>query len=166
MAGTVSLMLADKKQGTAAGESDEISRITNSMAGAVAAAQRRPEAGGRPSGRVLWVDDNPDNNNYEREVFEALGFSFELALSTAEALDFLENEHFDAVISDMGRREGPREGYVLLERLRDNGLNLPYFIYSSSNAPEYRREAQARGAQGSTSSPTELLDLVATAVLG
>ncbi len=35
---------------------------------------------------VLWVDDNPNNNSYERQALEALGVSFVLAISTDEAL--------------------------------------------------------------------------------
>jgi PleD family two-component response regulator len=61
--------------------------------------------------RILWVDDRPENNIYERRAFEALGFSFVLALSTAEALEVLESQQFAAIISDIGRKEGPKEGY-------------------------------------------------------
>ncbi|MEO1402601.1 MAG: hypothetical protein AAFV72_15335 [Cyanobacteria bacterium J06635_1] len=35
---------------------------------------------------VLWVDDRPNNNIYERQALKALGASFVLATSTDEAL--------------------------------------------------------------------------------
>src|SRR5262245_3013464 len=35
---------------------------------------------------VLWVDDHPSNNAYERQVLVALGIRFDLATTTAEAL--------------------------------------------------------------------------------
>jgi hypothetical protein len=39
--------------------------------------------------------------------------------------EILEKKRFDAIISDMGRKEGPREGYVLLEALRAQGDQTP-----------------------------------------
>lgn len=65
--------------------------------------------------RILWVDDRPGNNVYERQAFEAQGIEFALALSTDGALELLKTNKFSAIISDMGRKEGAQEGYVLLE---------------------------------------------------
>lgn len=115
--------------------------------------------------RILWADDRPENNMYERAAFEAIGLSFSLVLSTKEALDVLERSKFAAIISDMGRREGPREGYTLLEILRNKGDQTPFFIYAGSNLPEHKREAQQRGAQGSTNNPQELFELVTRAII-
>jgi len=115
--------------------------------------------------RILWVDDRPDNNVYERQAFEALGLRFSLALSTDEALKQLNHSRFAAIISDMGRREGPQEGYVLLEAIRKQGNKTPFFIYAGSNLPEHKREAAERGAQGSTNDPQELFQLVTNSVI-
>ena len=115
--------------------------------------------------RVLWVDDRPENNTYERQAFEAMGFTFSLSLSTADGLAALEAMKFAAVISDMGRREGPREGYVLLDEMRKRGISTPVFIYASSNSPEHKRETQQHGGQGCTNSPQELFEMVTGAVL-
>jgi hypothetical protein len=65
----------------------------------------------------------------------------------------------------MGRREGPREGYALLEALRSKGNGTPFFIYAGSNLPEHRLEAQQRGAQGSTNDAQELFELVTKTVI-
>lgn len=110
--------------------------------------------------RVLWVDDRPENNSYERQAFEAQGIEFTLALSTQEALEILKYNKFAAIISDMGRKEGPNEGYVLLEKLRSIGDKTPFIIYAGSNLPEHKREAYDRGANGSTNSANELFQLV------
>ena len=114
--------------------------------------------------RILWVDDRPDNNAYLRKAMEAMGLAFTLALSTREALAILSSERFAAIISDMGRREGSGEGYVLLDAVRTNDPRTPFFIYAGSNALEHRREAIRRGAQGSTNSPRELFDMVVQAL--
>lgn len=114
---------------------------------------------------VLWVDDRPENNTYERQAFEAMGLSFTLALSTDEAFERLEHSKYAAIISDMGRREGPREGYVLLDRLRKEGDRTPLFFYASSNAPEHKREAREHGGQGCTNNAQELFEMVTKAII-
>src|SRR5205085_5064234 len=83
---------------------------------------------------VLWVDDRPNNNIYERQAFEAVGIRFTPALSTNEALELLERNKYAAIISDMGRREGPKEGYILLDTIRQQGNKTPFFIYAGSNS--------------------------------
>jgi CheY-like chemotaxis protein len=115
--------------------------------------------------RILWVDDKPENNIYERKAFEALGLTFTLALSTNQALEFLKHNKVATIISDMGRQEGPREGYVLLEALRNQEDKTPFFIYAGSNLPEHKREALERGAQGSTNNAQELFSLVTKAII-
>jgi CheY-like chemotaxis protein len=98
--------------------------------------------------QILWVDDRPQNNVYERKAFEAVGLTFTLALSTDDALDYLSKLRFAAIISDMGRREGPREGYVLLDAIRRAANRTPLFFYASSNSPEHKRETFEHGGQG------------------
>jgi len=110
--------------------------------------------------RVLWVDDRPHNNVYEREAFSRYNVEFELAESTEEALDVLQTEKFDAIISDMGRPPDARAGYTLLRKLRARGNHTPYFIYAGSRAPEYVAEAHRRGAQGCTNVGEELISMV------
>ena len=79
----------------------------------------RPKSGEKWKNQILWVDDHPENNIYERQAFEAMGLRFTLAESTNEAFEELDRSKYAAIISDMERREGPREGYMLLDRLRD-----------------------------------------------
>jgi len=114
----------------------------------------------RGRNHVLWVDDRPDNNINERQAFEALGVSFLLAESTQEALEKISQYNFSAIISDMGRKEGPREGYVLLDELRRQGNQIPLFFYAASNSPEHKQETLAHGGQGCTNRAQELFQMV------
>jgi hypothetical protein len=107
--------------------------------------------------RVLWVDDNPDHNIYERRSMGVYHIDFDLAVSTDEALTKIGRTKFDAIISDMSRFPHFHAGYTLLEALRGNGNHTPFFIYAGANAKRYRDEALRRGAQGSTNDPAELL---------
>jgi hypothetical protein len=109
---------------------------------------------------VLWVDDRPDNNIYERAAMEKYNVRFLLAKSTDEALAKLPDTRFDAIISDMGRPPDPRAGYTLLEAVRSSGNQTPFFIYAGSRAPEHVVEALRRGAQGTTNIAEELIEMV------
>ena len=113
---------------------------------------------------VLWVDDRPQNNAYERQSLEALGVKFVLALSTEEALEKIKRERFDAIISDMGRPPDERAGYTLLDKLRAGKNGTPFVIYAGSNEPEHKAEARRRGALGCTNRASELFEYVLSAL--
>ncbi|WP_158808740.1 response regulator [Beijerinckia sp. L45] len=113
---------------------------------------------------VLWVDDNPDNNIYERKALESVGVQFVLSENTDDALSKLSHSKFRAVISDMGRREGPREGYMLLDQIRKRGDKTPVFFFASSNSWEHKRETLEHGGQGCTNDGQELFDMVTKAI--
>ena len=161
ISGAVSLAAAGSEQSSTETTEASISRATKSIVGAFSV---YPESSRSNQPQILWVDDRPNNNIHERAAFESMGFEFTLALSTDEALSILSDRDFDAIISDMGRKEGPREGYKLLDALRTSNNVTPFFIYAGSNAPEHKAEAAHRGAQGSTNNARELFDLV-TALL-
>jgi CheY-like chemotaxis protein len=118
----------------------------------------------KPRKLVLWVDDRPDNNIIERHSMAAYNIDFVLAQSTGEALAELRKQHFNAIISDMGRPPDSRAGYTLLEAVRGSGDQTPYFIYAGSRDPAHVREARSRGAQGATNMGTELLQMLLQAV--
>src|SRR5215207_3488799 len=71
----------DATSGDAQAAGKNAQEITNVIAEAVT-----PQAIRRLSGaRVLWVDDRPENNIYERRSLEALGIGFTLSTSTEDA---------------------------------------------------------------------------------
>ena len=162
MAVVASLGAATAKGGKTTSES-EIEKIVE-VVRATGPARAEGDDGWR--NHILWVDDRPENNAYERQAFEAMGLRFTLALSTDDAFERLAQIRYAAIISDMGRREGPREGYVLLDRMRLQGDQTPLFFYASSNAPEHKHEAREHGGQGSTNNAQELFEMVTRAVIG
>jgi CheY-like chemotaxis protein len=111
--------------------------------------------------KILWVDDHPENNTYERHALEALGINFTLSESTDDALKRLQHDNFDLIISDMRRGGDPAAGLTLLEALRKRGDNDPLILYSSLTAAQrYKADIRSRGAQGITSNPSELFSMV------
>lgn len=165
IAGAISLVTATSKSGEAGAAPADISRAAKSMAEVMDTAQPAEgpaaDAGRKP---VLWVDDRPEGNVYERRAFESVGLSFTLAHSTLDALQKLSRQEFVVIISDMGRQEGPQEGYVLLDAVRKARIDTPFFIYAGSKSPQHTREAERRGAQGSTNDPQELFELVMSSI--
>ena len=113
---------------------------------------------------VLWVDDCPNNNIYERQALEALGVNFVLAISTEEARKKISRQRFDAIISDMGRPPDPRAGYTLLDQLRSSGDQTPFIIYAGSRNPEHVAESRRHGAIGCTNNANELFEIVLSAL--
>lgn len=163
LSATASLAIASVKSETQPSAAD-----ISAVVGAVReSADSGPHSSGGPywRGHVLWVDDRPDNNIHERRAFEAMGLSFTLAESTSEALEELNKRRFAAIISDMGRREGPREGYVLLDEIRKTDDETPLFFYASSGSPEHKRKTLEHGGQGCTNNAQELFRMVMRAVV-
>ena len=136
---------------------DDIGRIADTVRATISAGAER---NAKWNNRVLWVDDQPHNNRYERLAFESIGLRLTLAQSTNEGLEKLRQNQYAAIISDMERREGLREGYALLDRLREQGDRTPLFFYTSSNAPEHKRETRDHGGQGLANSPQALFEMV------
>jgi CheY-like chemotaxis protein len=114
---------------------------------------------------ILWVDDHPENNSYGRDFFENNGIEVGIALSTDQALSLLEHNSYAVIISDMGGREGPREGYVLLDELRRRGINTPFIIFAGSNNLEHKIETEQHGGNGCTNSFSELFTMVTSIML-
>jgi uncharacterized protein YegL len=115
---------------------------------------------------ILWVDDRPDNNRFERQALEELGIRIDISTSTEDALPRLKWRSYDMIISDMGRPPDTRAGYTLLDQLRKQGDQTPYLIYAGSRAPEHIAEARRHGAIGCTNLWDELVRLVTSVLSG
>jgi ActR/RegA family two-component response regulator len=115
------------------------------------------------SRRILWVDDHHHENSFERDALHALGFQIVLAETTDEALSMAVSNTFDLVVSDMNRRGEPKAGLSLLTKLRANGVDAQYIIYSALS-PAQQSEAWKRGALGTTNKPDDLVLLALEAV--
>jgi CheY-like chemotaxis protein len=156
-----SLSAASAKRNTSTSEV-EIEKIVNAVR---TASPAYGQSGDEWGNHILWVDDRPENNTYERQAFETMGLRFTLALSTNEAISRLSQDQYAVIISDMSRREGSREGYVLLDRIRRQGDQTPLFFYSTSNETEHKRETKEHGGQGCTNNAQELFEMVMRAVI-
>jgi len=105
IAGAVSLAAAAAKDTAAPASFDEVGSAVQNAAAKVLAGFKASEAASREAQddwrkRILWVDDRPQNNVYERKTMESMGIQFTLAETTDEALEILSTHRFAAIISD------------------------------------------------------------------
>lgn len=116
--------------------------------------------------RILWVDDNPNNNIIERETMNKAGIEVIPAVSTDEALSQLAKNEFDLIISDMGRTEkgyyNPSAGVYFLQQMKAS--NMPHIrtlIYCSmQGAKQYGTEARQAGADEILYGPQALMKAI------
>jgi two-component system chemotaxis sensor kinase CheA len=90
---------------------------------------------------ILVVDDSITSRSLERSILEAHGYRVRVAVDGLEALEMLQVEKADLIITDI---QMPRmDGFALVEALKaDSHLNkIPVIIVSSLE----KREDQERG---------------------
>ncbi|HYH78735.1 MAG TPA: response regulator [Longimicrobium sp.] len=120
---------------------------------------------GRPRvRRVLWVDDHPLNNVFERQALASLGIFTDSYTSNAEARAAMEAAGYDLVISDVSRDSGMESGWDLLADFRAHWPRVPFIFYAGNPGGERSERAAREGAQGITAFPNELLALVSKAL--
>jgi CheY-like chemotaxis protein len=107
--------------------------------------------------RMLWVDDRPGNNLYERATFKSMGVSISLATSTEGAVAMLETEPVHVLISDMDRNGNKKAGLELLNRIKYLPGRPETIFYVGSVD---RERGTPPGAFGITNRPDELIHYV------
>lgn len=82
----------------------------------------------RHPGLILLVDDNHDGVIARRAVLEELGYNVSPAHSGAEALELIDKNNFDLIITDY--RMAPIDGLELISKIRERGLTVPVILLS------------------------------------
>lgn len=109
--------------------------------------------------KVLWVDDCPSNNEAIIDLYRQQGVEFDIALNTSQALDYLSNEEYTLVISDIGRVLEPDAGVRMIREIKRHfGSPPPILIFSSRQAiGVFGKNAKDEGASLITSSTRNLV---------
>lgn len=113
--------------------------------------------------RVLWVDDRPDGNLFETLALERLGRFVTVATSTEAALIYLDELHFDLIITDLGRGRDREAGEKFVRHLRRERIRTPVVVYTTG-AADKRDRLLGIGADAVADMPEELVHQV-TALL-
>ncbi len=82
--------------------------------------------------RILWVDDNPSNNDYEIHMLESLGIIVDTATSSDEAFKDLETKEYDLILSDILRDGIPDEGIRFLKQIVERNLDYNVIFFAAN----------------------------------
>ncbi len=111
---------------------------------------------------ILWVDDLPGNNVQLVGAFSSLRISVDLALTTAQGMEFASKRTYGLIISDLGRRENgvddPMAGLHLVQELRKADITTPIIIFATRRALALQDELMEAGASLVTNRPSEVFD--------
>ncbi|MBS0559174.1 MAG: response regulator transcription factor [Proteobacteria bacterium] len=108
--------------------------------------------------RLLVVEDEPALAGLVRGALERAGFGVDGVDAVAEADDYLAVARYDALVLDLGLRDG--DGMTLLRRLRQRRDGLPVLILTARDAPEDRVSGLDAGADDYLIKPFHLPELV------
>ncbi|MBK8566205.1 MAG: SUMF1/EgtB/PvdO family nonheme iron enzyme [Saprospiraceae bacterium] len=107
--------------------------------------------------RVLWIDDNPENNQQMIDSWsKSLGILFRQATSTAEAASLLETERFELVISDIGRKGEEHPASATLEMVKRQSPAPPVVFFTDNRGMRLRATLMEAGAYQVTDDIGEL----------
>jgi len=110
--------------------------------------------------RVLAVDDEANVRSIIRAILERHGYDVQLAVSGREALEMLEQNAFDLVLTDIMMQDG--DGIALLERIHALHPNLPVVMVTASHDIAVAIESMRGGAYDYLLKPFEHKQLVST----
>jgi CheY-like chemotaxis protein len=118
----------------------------------------------RRAARILWVDDRPANNEYERQLLRPHGIVFDNVVSTHEAIEQLLNETYDLVITDWARSgssdRSEEAGATLLHHSAVRSGAPPVIVYAGHWVIARRDELKRLGAADVMANREQLIDTV------
>jgi CheY-like chemotaxis protein len=117
--------------------------------------------------RVLVVDDERDTREFVGTVLMTCGAEMVSVGSATEALDHMERQRFDLLVSDIGMPE--INGYDLIGRIRqlgqEQGGRTPAVALTARAGIDDRKRALAAGYQMHIPKPFVAAELISAAIL-
>jgi signal transduction histidine kinase/ActR/RegA family two-component response regulator len=113
--------------------------------------------------RVLLVEDNPETLDMLKFIFDGSGAEVIATTSAGEALEALEHQRPDALVSDIAMPDV--DGYELIRRVRsrepEKGGNIPAVAVTAHARAEDRLRVLASGFQMHLAKPIDPEELIA-----
>ena len=79
--------------------------------------------------RLLWVDDNPDNNQPMVDLLHRFRVVVDTAMSTSEALTLARRHRYDVVVSDIAREGNKRAGLEMRAQMEQENTSRWTIFY-------------------------------------
>ena len=117
--------------------------------------------------RVLVVDDEPDAREVLSALLAACGAEVGSAASVREALERVETEPPDVLLTDIAMPD--EDGYALIREIRSRGSRIPAIAITALASTEDRARAMAEGFDAHLTKPVdpaEIVEAVARSVAG
>jgi len=114
----------------------------------------------RKAAHILVVDDEAHVRSMIAATLERQGYEVMLASGGREALDALEQDSFELILTDIVMQEG--NGLALLESIHDQNPNLPVIMVTAIHDISVAIDSMRRGAYDYLLKPFERDHLVAT----
>lgn len=108
--------------------------------------------------RILIVDDEPHVRSMLGATLERQNFQTVVAGTTSEALEYIDRQHFDLVLTDMVMRDG--NGLGLIERLHINQPQTPVIVVTAIQDVTVAISAMRKGAYDYLLKPFERNQLI------
>jgi CheY-like chemotaxis protein len=113
--------------------------------------------------RALLVDDEDDSRDLVRTVLSQYGARVQDASSADQALELLQNQRFDVLVSDIAMPQ--RDGYQLIQELRSRGdpsgaSQIPAIALTAYARPSDRHKALRLGYNRHLAKPVHPARLV------
>ena len=122
--------------------------------------ESRGIADGRKAARILVVDDEAHVRSMIGSILELQGYEVQLAASGREALEALELNSFELVLTDIVMQD--LNGIALLERVHTQQPNLPVVMVTAIHDISVAIDSMRRGAYDYLLKPFEREHLVST----
>lgn len=135
-------------------------RLLNPLGPVPAGARERETARPERTERVLVVDDEPQVRNMIRSALERQGFDVEVAVSGRQALELLEVNSFDLVLTDIVMPDV--NGIALLERFHTRRPDVPVVMVTAVHDIGVAIDSMRRGAYDYLLKPFEHEHLMST----
>gem|GEM_PF-3368842 len=81
--------------------------------------------------KILWVDDNPNNNSSLIDYLKKASYSVDIVNDNETALNFISKNNYEIIITDIGRDKESANGIDLLNKLPAKISKEDVIIYTS-----------------------------------
>jgi DNA-binding response OmpR family regulator len=109
--------------------------------------------------RILLVEDSPDLAYGLQRNLEMDGYEVSLATKAMQVMALATTDNPDLIVLDLGLPD--RDGYSVLEELRNRGIQTPVLILSARNLEADKLQGFRLGADDYVTKPFSVMELLA-----
>ena len=107
---------------------------------------------------ILVVEDDPSSQKLMAAVLRENGFYPHLSGNGEEALDVLDRQQIDLIITDIMMPE--MDGYTLTSQIREAGFSLPILMVTAKEAPQDKKKGFLVGTDDYMVKPVDTEEMI------